>query len=549
MKNYGFMNRLFLLLLLFVSVSVFAQINISPSQWQDDLIFLKETINRDYPFLYKKITREEWNEKADRLFEKIPTLTEHQIAAGIAELIASFEYGHTTLSLSDKLGFHMFPFNLYAFPDGVYIEGVLSKHADLLGARLLMIEDTPIEAAIQKIRRVVPAENDQFHKAYGLNNLRVIELLHATGIIDRMTKKVNFTFEKNGTTFQKSLVGTPNLRIPRTYGYVKPDSLWLSARDQSDTPHYLKHPDKNYYYEFLPAHNAVYVRQSSVFHHDGQPISEFYEEVFNFINENNVSRLIIDVRLNGGGNNYNNKSVITGLIKSERINQIGNLMVIIGRRTFSACQNLVNEMSNYTNAVFVGEPTAENINFYGDNRPVTLPNSQLTAYLSFAWWQDKPQWENGPWLAPHLPVDMSFEQYINNEDPVLEAALNFEGDSFHLNPMEYITGLFTSGQIDKLQTEVMSMVQDPRYSFFDFEGEFNSAGESLLQSKQGMEAMFVFNLTSQLFPESARTFLNLGQAQAFLGQKEQASSSLKKAISLDMAGQIKAEALRLLDGL
>ena len=48
------------------------------------------------------------------------------------------------------------------------------------------------------------------------------------------------------------------------------------------------------------------------------------------------------------------------------------MFVIIGRRTFSACQNLVNELDNYTNAIFIGEPTAENINFYGDTRPGSL---------------------------------------------------------------------------------------------------------------------------------------------------------------------------------
>ena len=535
------MKKLFSLFFFFVAISLSAQINISPAQWQEDLAFLKETINQDYPFLFKKITKEEWNNKANKLYDKIPSLPEHKIAAGIAELVASFEYGHTVLSISDDLGFHMLPFNLYAFSDGVYVEGVIKEDNDILGAKVLRIDNTPIEEAIQKIRRVVPAENDQFHKAYGLNNLRVIELLHATEIIDKMGDSVTFTFEKNGSSFQKTLKGMKNLGVPRAYGYVRPDSVWTSVRDQSSTPNYLKHLDKNYYYEMLSEQNTLYVRQSRVFDQEGQTIKDFYAEVFKYIEDNNVERLVIDVRLNGGGNNYNNKSVITGLIKSEAINQIGNLMVIIGRRTFSACQNLVNEMSNYTNAVFVGEPTAENINFYGDNRPVELPNSKLTAYLSFAWWQDKAQWENGPWLAPHLAVEMSFEEYKNNEDPVLETALSFDGEAFHLNPMVYITGLFTSGQIGKLQSEVASMVQDPRYSFFDFEGEFNKAGENLLESKRGMESMFVFNMTSQLYPKSARTHFNLGKTQAFLGQKDQAKASLMKAMELDVEGGMKEE--------
>ena len=74
----------------------------------------------------------------------------------------------------------------------------------------------------------------------------------------------------------------------------------------------------------------------------------------------------------------------------------GKLFVLIGRRTFSAAQNLTNELDNYLPVIFVGEPTGENINFMGDNRPVTLPRSGLTFYLSWAWWQDKPQWLKRP---------------------------------------------------------------------------------------------------------------------------------------------------------
>ena len=166
------------------------------------------------------------------------------------------------------------------------------------------------------------------------------------------------------------------------------------------------------------------MRQSQIQDQPGKPIPEFYNEVFEFIDNHEVQRLILDVRLNGGGNNYKNKPIVTGVIRNEKINEVGKFFVIIGRRTFSACQNLVNELHTYTNAVFVGEPTGENLNFYGDNRPVTLPNSGLRAYLSFAWWQDKPQWENEDWLAPHVSATMTFEQYRTGADPAFRRSID-----------------------------------------------------------------------------------------------------------------------------
>ena len=87
--------------------------------------------------------------------------------------------------------------------------------------------------------------------------------------------------------------------------------------------------------------------------------------------------------------------------------------------------------------------SAENINFYGDNREVKLPNSQLSVYLSFAWWQDKPQWENEPWTTPHINIDMTFEEYKTNKDPVMDAILSFSDEGFITDPMGYLTELFT----------------------------------------------------------------------------------------------------------
>jgi hypothetical protein len=224
--------------------------------------------------------------------------------------------------------------------------------------------------------------------------------------------------------------------------------------------------------------------------------------VFDFIEKNDVERLVLDVRLNGGGNNYKNKPVVTGIIESKKINQPGKLFVIIGRRTFSACQNLVNELHNYTNAVFVGEPTAENINFYGDTGELNYQKLNYQVFLSFAWWQDKPQWENDDWLAPQVAVDMSFADYKSNKDPMLEACLNFRAKILCLDPMQHLRELFSSGKLDQVESEAKKMVADPKYKYVKFEQKINQAGYDLLNSKQLDQSLYVFDLNTKLYPKS-----------------------------------------------
>ncbi|RIA10216.1 tetratricopeptide repeat protein [Flavobacteriaceae bacterium MAR_2010_72] len=529
------------LLLLFVSsfiIQATAQSTLTAQQWQDDLKFLQETVHSDYPFLFKKTTAEEFDSAVAQLKKDIPKLEDHEIVVGFSKIIALFKYGHTDISFRhEPLAFRILPFNLYQFNDGIYIQGTHTNHKEALGAKVIAIEDMPIEKALETIYPVVNSENSQYFKAFGINYLKFPEVLHATRITSTLKETVSLTLEKNGKTFEHKFTALQKGERPAvSYSLIQTEGDWLDARDQSKTPHYLKHLDKHYYFEFLKDYKTVYVRQSSVFHDPTEDIPTFYNRVFDFIENNDVERLVIDVRLNGGGNNFNNKDVITGIIKTKKINQVGRFFVILGRRTFSACQNLVNEMDNYTNAIFVGEPTAENINFYGDNNQLALPNSGIPIFLSWAWWQDKPQWQDGPWLAPHIAIDMSFEDYRTNADPILKTALNFSSENFVLDPMKYMTDLYQKGESEKLMTEVQRMIADPIYRFFDFEAELNKTGYNILGRGNAGEAIAVFSFVTQLFPDSANAWDSLAEGYLKAGDKAKATEYYSKALEMDPEG-------------
>ncbi|MEM9928978.1 MAG: hypothetical protein AAF840_04090, partial [Bacteroidota bacterium] len=475
----------FTLLTCLFSLCLVAQPQLSTEEWRADLRFLQETIHNDYSFLFKKTTKEAFDTEVEKLDAAIPTLASHEIVTGLARLVASFEYGHTSLRIGgETAGFHRLPINLYHFSDGLYVEGIHQDYAEALGAKVIAIEGTPIDEALAAIYPVIPAENEQYAKGYGLGYIDYPEILHAQGITDKLKRDITFTLEKDGKTFATTLTAGKGIEIPDAYGFTKTEGEWRSVRPADKTPEYLDELGKIYYFKYLPEEKAVYVRYSQVMPDPAESIQDFYQRVFDFVEANEVDRLILDVRLNGGGNNFNNKTVVTGIIRSKKINQKGKFYVIIGRRTFSAAQNLINELHNYTNAIFVGEPSSENINFYGDNRPVTLPNSKLTARLSWAWWQDKPQWQGGKWMAPQVAVDLSFADYLNNEDPVLSKALSFDAENFIPDPMDYLTELFQTGQIGKIQSEAVRMAKDPAYRYYDFEGRMLGLGQRLVDNSQ-----------------------------------------------------------------
>jgi tetratricopeptide (TPR) repeat protein len=118
------------------------------------------------------------------------------------------------------------------------------------------------------------------------------------------------------------------------------------------------------------------------------------------------------------------------------------------------------------------------------------------------------------------------------EDPVLDAALNFDQDDLILDPMGYFTQLFMQGKIDQLKSDAIAMKDDSRYKYFDMEGQFTQAGSRLLDSGQVQEGVFVFKLITDLYPESAYAWNNLGDGLNKAGMTQEAVLTYRKVAEM-----------------
>jgi hypothetical protein len=149
-----------------------------------------------------------------------------------------------------------------------------------------------------------------------------------------------------------------------------------------------------------------------------------------FIESNGVEKLVLDLRLNRGGNGTLLPPLVTALVKS-KINKPGQFFTIIGRSTFSAAQFLVNNLERYTDTIFVGEPSGSKGNIYGDSRRIYMPNSGITIRTSVYYWQDWHPLDTREWTAPHLTAELSSEEYRTNTDPALKIiAIIFRRNQF-----------------------------------------------------------------------------------------------------------------------
>jgi hypothetical protein len=130
-------------------------------------------------------------------------------------------------------------------------------------------------------------------------------------------------------------------------------------------------------------------------------------------------RLIVDLRGNGGGNNYLNQPLVHALIRRPELDHTGRLFVIVDRGTFSAAVSLAADLQRETHALFVGEPTGAAPNSPGDPTHVTLPASGLVVRISTVLWQGSDPRDPRAFIAPDLLAMPTWADWFGHRDPAL----------------------------------------------------------------------------------------------------------------------------------
>jgi hypothetical protein len=185
----------------------------------------------------------------------------------------------------------------------------------------------------------------------------------------------------------------------------------------------LKNIYAPYWFEYLPETRTVYFQFNKVMNDPKEPLAEFCDRLFRFVDEHDVDRLVIDMRWNNGGDTTLEPPLIHGLIRSDKLHRPGTLFVIIGRRTFSAAQNGATLIEHNTDAIFAGEPTGSSPNFIGEESSFELPYSHLMANVSDLYHQSSWPFDYRTWIAPLIYAPPTFAAYRANRDPALEAVM------------------------------------------------------------------------------------------------------------------------------
>jgi tetratricopeptide (TPR) repeat protein len=233
------------------------------------------------------------------------------------------------------------------------------------------------------------------------------------------------------------------------------------------------------------------------------------------------------------------RPLLVTLIRT-KANHRGGLWVLISHKTHSAAQNFVNLMESYTDAIFVGEPTGDNVNMYGDYTYIELPNSHIPVALSTLWWQDKDPRDHRTATYPEIAVPRSFEQLTTGKDPALEIALTEAAP----RPLEDLMEEAAAGGAGPLANTYKRFVDDPRHQYAaDMEARLNRAGYALLGGGKSAQAVLVFQLCADTHPKSDNAYESLGEGLEAVGDKAAAISAYKQSLQINPSNRDASEAV------
>ena len=367
-------------------------------RWREDLRHAAREMEARHKNLFHAMTREQFEGAVKKLNERIPTLARHQIVVELMRIAALVGDGHTNVApwRDPKIGFRTLPVKLYLFEDGMFVRAAERTHADLLGARVVRVGEATPEEAVARARDIIGRDNEMDVKFFAPLLLAMPEVLHALGLSDG-PEAARFTFEKGGRrqTLTLKPAGPFDLLPPDTDLSWTAKEGWVDMRDGAPAPLWLKDPKNKFWFEQLPNSKVVYAQLNEVGNKPEESLADFAKRLLAFVDGNDVDRLVLDLRLNRGGNGGLLRPLVVGLIKS-KVNRRGGLFVLMGRSTWSAAQFLLNELEEYTDALFVGEPSGSRGNHFGDSRRITLPNSGVTVRVSVYYWQDWSPWDARP---------------------------------------------------------------------------------------------------------------------------------------------------------
>ena len=356
-----------------ISANTFSQ-SIAIESWTNDIDFYKTNLEHNHIDLYNMISKAEFEKEIQNIKSTLNKKSDAEVIIDLMRLTRKIGDGHTAFSLRG-VETHLFPIEIYKINGQWRVIKTANSHKNLLGKIVTKIDGKSISTIAKEISEIAQyVENEQSEIIRTGEYLIISELLFGL----HLTKnefKAEFSFLDNSN--KESIVLLNAINNKEYYGNTNFQTFEIII------PEIQKPNDSKYdYLWFSPIKDTkgIYIKFES--YPSFEEMEKFGESVLNFINENQIRQVVIDMRNNGGGDFFVGTFLAYYLNLADSIDWKSGVYVLTDKVTFSAGTSNASQFRQILNAKIIGEPTGSNPTGYQDMGQFTLPNSGMIVTYS-----------------------------------------------------------------------------------------------------------------------------------------------------------------------
>lgn len=359
----------------------------------------------------------------------------------LARIAALADNGHTHYNLGLLARKHnRAPIRLAVFGEDFHVVRTTNANADLLGARLVAIDGHGVDdlrAAGRSLWGGIDAWRDRF--AYNL--LESPQLLNAAGLANR-PEAATYTFATDAGEVHRALAGEPPTEQRPGSGpaqtlsptpIAREDGGWRTALDPAQAPWSLQDWGKTFRWRTAPEIDGLVLDMRATTNAADMKIADALKMFGEAIEREKPKNLVLDLRLNGGGDLTAARTFLQGLPAKTP----GRIFVLTSPLTFSAAISSTGYLKQAApdRVSIVGEHVGDRMMFWAEGRPFMLPASQVSIGLA----TERHDYANGcrayadchrwvklfpisvPTLAPDIAAPWTIDAYRAGRDPAMDA--------------------------------------------------------------------------------------------------------------------------------
>lgn len=391
---------------------------------------------------YSPVARKEAESRLADLEKNAANLTPVRFDLAIAQIAALADNGHTLAFAAQRSRrYERADVRLVPFGEDFHVLRVKAENEDLLGARLVAIDGVPM-ATLRELGRSlsggVPAWRDR-NVPYFLESP---PQLRALGV-GQGDAPPEYTFvTRDGRTlkrtFSVSPVGADRVGGNATrwmFPVLAPleDRAWRTLLAEARAPWALQEPVRRFRWRHDEALGSVIIEMRQSSNGQTEKLADFFADVEKAVATHAPRHLVLDLRLNGGGDLTTTRNF------AEKLPTLvgGTIYALTSPWTFSAAISTLGYLKQAApgRVVIVGEPVGDRLQFFAEGRPITLTHSKEMVLSA----TERHDYQTGcrqmddchrnvvtrpiavKTLDPDIAAPWTIDDYVAGRDPAMEA--------------------------------------------------------------------------------------------------------------------------------